>query len=375
MNNMKTKNKSCIYRILIALISLLGLCLFVSVISTYTNRGLPIEDTSDHLSTLDKARLMESLHLKATLGDQVWDGWGKAETPVIVWNRSYEFLFKNDGNTPSGWSKVTDDDINGQPYFNRVANEPQNFAVQVDDIWTASMATKQTTDVFLIKTFQETFPTPIKQIFPYRILLQPSETQIGGLLHETFHVYQYHVAPERITKAESIHKLGEQYEKASESFDTELKTESTLLADALKAKARPEKVELARQFLAARDSRRKEHHLNNDLIDYEKWLEWEEGTAKYVEVAILKQASISENYHSASEMKVDPDFDQYQKFNNRWSQEMFRLRYQTTPGETQFYMTGMAQAFLLDDLLSDWKETYWEDGIFLEDLLRLVTIH
>jgi len=33
-------------------------------------------------------------------------------------------------------------------------------------------------------------------------------------------------------------------------------------------------------------------------------------------------------------------------------------------------MTGMAQAFLLDALLPDWKEKYWKDGIFLEDLLR-----
>lgn len=374
MINMKTKNRSCTYRTLMALASLFGLCLFLSVISALTNRNLPVEDVSAHLSAVDKARLVESLHLKETLGDQVWNGWGKAEISVIVWNRSYEFLFHYDGNTPSGWSKLTDDDIHGQPYFNRVANEPQNFAIKIGDTWVASMATKQTTDVFLIKTFQELFPAPIKQIFPYRILLQPSETQIGGLLHETFHVYQYHVAPERITKAESIHKLGEEYEATSESFDTELKKESALLADALKAETQPDKIELARQFLAARDARRKDHQLGNDLIDYEKWLEWEEGTAKYVEVAMLKQASNAGNYHPAPEMKIDPEFDQYQKFNSRWSQEMIQLRYRTTSGESQFYMTGMAQAFLLDDLLPDWKDKYWEDDIFLEDLLRMSVI-
>ena len=69
-------------------------------------------------------------------------------------------------------------------------------------------------------------------------------------------------------------------------------------------------------------------------------------------------------------MKNDPDFRQYQKFNQRWTQEIFQLRYQTTSGESQFYMTGMAQAFLLDDLLPDWKVKCWGDGVFLEDLLR-----
>jgi hypothetical protein len=33
-------------------------------------------------------------------------------------------------------------------------------------------------------------------------------------------------------------------------------------------------------------------------------------------------------------------------------------------------MTGMAQAFLLDELVHDWKDKYWGEGIFLEDLLR-----
>jgi hypothetical protein len=33
-------------------------------------------------------------------------------------------------------------------------------------------------------------------------------------------------------------------------------------------------------------------------------------------------------------------------------------------------MTGLAQAFLLDDLMPGWKEKYWKDNIFLEDILR-----
>ena len=37
---------------------------------------------------------------------------------------------------------------------------------------------------------------------------------------------------------------------------------------------------------------------------------------------------------------------------------------------TRFYMLGMAEAFLLDRLQPDWKDTALRDGVFLEDLLR-----
>jgi len=349
---------------------LLGICLSLSIISTISNQNLPVEDASDHLSMVDKARLSESLHLKTLLGNQVWQDWGDMDIPIIVWNRSYEFLVNFKGEAPSDWS-ITEDTLSGQPYFRRIANDPQNFAVRVGGQWSASMATKQTTDVFLITTFQDTFPSPLKQIFPYHFLIQPSETQIGGLLHETFHVYQYQIAPTRMAQAESIHKLGDQYETASEIFRTEWKKESALLADALKAKTQAEKIDLVRQYLAVRDTRREDHQLSSEFIEYEKWLEWEEGTAKYIEVAILKQASGSTKYQPIPEMKTDPDFKSYQEFDGRWTQEIFQLRYQTTSGESQFYMTGMAQAFLLDDLLPDWKDKYWGNNVFLEDLLRM----
>ena len=338
-----------------------------------SNQNLPDEENSATLGTLDKARLAEALHLKTTLGDMVWQGWGEEYIPVIVWNRAYEFLVNREGEAPAGWSTVAGDAFNGQMYFRRKADNPQNFAVRLGDTWAASMATKRTTDVFLIKAFQDKFPVPIKQIFPYRFLLQPSETQIGGLLHETFHVYQYRNAPLRMDEAESVHRLGEEYHVSAGAFRSEWKQESRLLADALEAETQAEKADLVRQFLKTRDARRTEYKIEKKLIDYERWLEWEEGTAKYIEVAILKQAGETAGFQPLPGLENDPDFKKYRTTDQRWSQELMQLRYQTSPGEPQLYMTGLAQAFLLDDLMPAWKENYWEDGVFLEDLLRLAT--
>jgi len=371
MKSVKAKRKSCTYRILIGIGILLGICLLLSIVSASSNRNLPKQENSDLPDSLDKARLLEAFQLKAALGDQVWEGWGNTEIPIILSNDSYEFLFDYTGKPPAEWSLIAEDDLAGKPYFRRTADDPQNFAVRVGDIWTASIGTKNNMDVFLIDTFRDMFPSPIKQIFPYRFLIQPSETHLGALLHETFHVYQYKIAPDQMAKAESIHKLGDQYKSTSESFNAERKQESALLADALEAKSQAEKINLVRQFLAIRDARRKDYQLSAEIIDYERWLEWEEGTAKYIEVAILKAASESADYQPLPEMQNDPDFNGYQKFGQRWSQELIQLRYQTTSGESEFYMTGMAQAFLLDDLIPDWKDKYWGEDVFLEDLLRM----
>jgi len=367
---MKKKSGSCLSPIILAMSILLGLCLLLAFVSLISNRSLPGEESFDTLGPIEKARLLETLHLRSDLGDQAWQGWGNAEIPVIIWNRSYEFLTNYEGETPSGWSMVTGEDLNGQTYYRRTAGDPQNFAIRVGDKWAASMAAKQTTDRFLIDTFQDKLPILIKQIFPYRLLIQPSETQIGGLLHESFHVYQYQMSPGRMTEAEAIHKLGREYETSTEAFQTEWKQESNLLADALEAKTQAEKIELARQFLSARETRRKNSNLDDKLVDYERWLEWEEGTAKYTEVSMLRLAGKTGDYHALPEMEIDRDFKQYQKVDQRWSDELFQLRHPLTTGEPRLYMTGLAQAFLLDDLMPGWKDKYWQEGVFLEDLLR-----
>jgi hypothetical protein len=367
---MDKKSGSCLSRILIALSVLIGLCLMLALISFVSNRNLPGEESFDTLSPVEKARLLEALHLRSALGEQAWQGWESADIPVIVWNRSYAFLTNYEGPTPSGWSVVSGDDLNGQPYYRQPADDPQNFAIPVGDTWAASMATKQTTDHFLIDTFHDKLPTPIKQIFPYRLLIQPSETQMGGVLHESFHVYQFQLAPDRMKEAEAAHKLGKEYETITASRQVEWKQESNLLADALKAKTEADKIELVRQFLAARQARRTVSNLDERLVDYERWLEWEEGTAKYTELKMLKLAGTTAKYAALPQMESDPDFKEYKKVNQRWSDELFQLRHPLSTGEPRLYMTGLAQAFLLDDLLPGWQDQYWQDGIFLEDLLQ-----
>jgi len=234
------------------------------------------------------------------------------------------------------------------------------------------MATKGETDAFMIDTFREMFPTPLKQVFPYRLLIQPSETQIGGFLHEDFHAYVLQMNPARMDQAEAAHVLGDQYLLAAEAFRVEFKKELALLAQALEAQGDPQAAAFVQEFLATRDARRLTHKLDARLISYERWLEWEEGLAKFVEVNSLRQAFLAPGYTPNPEMGEDPYFKQYKNFYRRWLQELIQLRNPSGSGEIRFYMAGMAEAFLLDRLLPGWKEQALQDNIYLEDLLRKV---
>ena len=56
-------------------------------------------------------------------------------------------------------------------------------------------------------------------------------------------------------------------------------------------------------------------------------------------------------------MAEDPDFDAYAGFDGRWSQEIGQMKRQADKeGDTRFYVTGMAQAALLERLAPCWKE-------------------
>jgi hypothetical protein len=348
------------------------LCLVLAAVSALTNRRvLSLPQATDRLTALDKARLAETLHLKRRLGNQVWAGWGETDIPVLVWNDDYSFLV---GMTdpPAPWEPVPEDTFEGETYYRRPTDNPQNFAVHVGDRWVASMATKWQVDAFVIEMIRDVLPVPLDRIIPYRLLMQPSEVQMTGVLHESFHVYQAQVALDRLNQAEAAHGKGAQYwtVDADKAVREAWETEIDLLVKALKSEGDEQAKALAREFLSQRDSRRMAAKLSSALVEYERHLEWEEGLAKYVELAIWREASGSLEYEPLPDVTDDPAFRGYCSFRQRWSQEIGQMKRQATrEGETRFYYTGMAQAMLLDRLLPGWQDKALSKDIWLEMLL------
>jgi hypothetical protein len=208
----------------------------------------------------------------------------------------------------------------------------------------------------------------IEDIFPYHLLIQPSEVQISAVAHESFHVFQQIVAPERLASAEAVHRQGNAYWQAEAAMREGWKKEIDVLLQAVRAEDDAQAKDLARQFLAQRARRRENSHLAPDLVDYERQLEWEEGLAKYVELAIWRMASEHTGYIPV--LMDDGDFKGYRSFPSRLKQELSQMSRQAgQEGETRLYYTGMAQALLLDRLNPDWKASVLEKGMWVEDLL------
>ena len=362
---MKSKKRIFIF----ILLGLGLLCLAAAGISALSNRTLPAApQPSGRLDSLDKQRLIEAVHLRQTLGNLVWPGFGQADIPIILWNRIDSFLV-GILQAPNGWEVVSGDEFEGSPYFHKKSSDPQNFAVPVDGAWAASMATKSETDSFLIDVIRNFLPPVIKTIFPYRLVIQPSEVQITGVAHESFHVFQQMSAPERLAASEQAHKLGDRYWQADKTMSEDWQKEIDLLYQADKAETDSEAARLAGEFLSQRQARREKANLSSDLVDYERQLEWEEGLAKYVELAIWRMAYEHTGYIPG--LMDDPDFKSYRTFPQRLKQEMNQMKRQAgQEGETRLYYTGMAQALLLDRLSPGWKEKAFNDGVWVEDLLR-----
>jgi hypothetical protein len=346
-------------------------CIILALIGYNSNQKLPDgPEITNRMTPIDKVRLSEALHLKTELGDAIWEGFADLDTPVIIWNEEFEFLF-NMNTPPAKWEEVPDDDFEGQPYFRRPAENPQNFAVQVGEQWAGSIFTKYQLDKSLITAVSALLPTLISDIFPYKIFIQPSDLQIAGVQHEVFHVFQRLYSPEKFTNAEATYQFDESYWLLDGDMQPAWQEEIELLIEAVKSSSDSEAVEFIRQFLIQRDQRRQDFGLSADLIAFEVSMEWLEGTAKYVELRSWEEAARDPNYVPVVEMAADPDFEDYEEFQSQWNQAIRQTRRQAgVEGDVRFYYTGMLQAYLLDRLMPDWKERILENGVFLDDLLR-----
>jgi hypothetical protein len=370
------------------------LCILATGLSVLSNALLPAHSQlTERLSELDKARLAEIFHLQRELGDTLWPGWGQANIPVILYNEEYAFLMMYP-DPPPGWLKVphrikhggpwepvSRDTFEGQVYYRQRLPgpdiTPEAFTVLVGERWVASLATKEWSKIDLGNQIHKDLPPLLKQVFPYRLVARlllwviGSDGYICSVLHESFHAYEGMKAPSRLADAETaVSLLDSRYPWNDQAFNNDWRKELDLLAEALQVKSYVETKERVLQFLTQRQERRTAYGLKTDLIDLERQREWEEGLAKYTELAIWRLAATTPGYQPVPSVSADPDFKHYTTFEKRWSQELAQIRRERHAQDGRFYYTGMAQAFLLDRVMPDWKTKVMAEGWFLEDLLR-----
>jgi hypothetical protein len=225
--------------------------------------------------------------------------------------------------------------------------------------------------------FRKDLPGFLKPVFPYSlvasIFFPNSDTYLSMIQHESFHAFQAVWAQPRFEQAEwDGIRLSDQYPWESQAGIDAWQQELDILKAALKSEDKEETRQLAQQFLDQRDARRKTMQLSADLIRYENQREWVEGMARYAELETWRLAGADEKYKPLVDMHSDRKFKEYQSFENRWRREIDQIsRMAEDEGDGRFYYSGMAQAYLLDQLHPSWKLSLAADPMLnLEDLLR-----
>lgn len=295
------------------------------------------------LSAADKAEIADILRLKVEFGDQVWPGLSHVGIPLILFNECFEFLIE-ESNAPSPWQAVQGDTLQGRPYYRRPAANPQAFAVAVGTRWAGSIGTLELMNSQL----------------PFRL---SREFHVAAALHEVFHAFQATLAPQHFARAVSVYKSEEKYPYKDPEFSSAWNSEGETLFEALKATEEKMVSDLIKKFLDVREARRTQVALDPELISYECELEWLEGLAKYAEVQFYKLAA-----SRASEAA----YANYRSGHPFWPADLARLRRNLggQKGDLRFYLSGAAQALLLDRLSPAWKVKALEEESNLEGCLR-----
>jgi hypothetical protein len=359
-------------KITVIILSLLGLCLLTAGISVISNQFLPkASETPDKLSQKDLAHAEEALHLMAELGEQTWHGLS-GNIPLLLWNDDYAFL-TNSQKQLAGWDRLENAMVNDLSVY--VQENEANYQAFTEILpggrYAGSMATKNATNIGFINLFRENLPPVVSKIFPYRLLLLSTDHYITALVHESFHAYQAENYPERFKDAEKAYPSTDAYEEIFPEMSEDWQKEIQLLIDANQEQDRVNQIGLIRDFLEVRENRRTNAGLTANLELYEKRYEWLEGSAKYVELDIWKNAANSPEYQPVEEISIDRDFDGYQGYQKRWNNELTSMKNAAKNiGDSLFYYTGMLQGRLLDSLMPDWKLKIGEPGVWYEDLLK-----
>jgi hypothetical protein len=224
---------------------------------------------------------------------------------------------------------------------------------------------------------RDAIPGGLGHLVPYRIMgrifvsfAMGPEAYVCAIAHESFHAFQGMKAPHRLAAAEHIlASRGKDYLWDDDAFTRAWGGELNTLADALRATDDSTARELAGKFLRLRRDRRAAVRLDSGLVSLERQREWEEGLGKYTELWLWRRAAADSTYVPCEAFRTDPNTRRYRNFAGQWSQELSTLRLQSNAGETRFYYSGMAQAFLLDRFSPGWRNQMFENNTYLEDAL------
>lgn len=353
---------------------LAGLACAVAILSvtpatSAPGRGVP-ERAQATIARQQLLVLREAFQLVSTVGNAVWPGWARVPMTVVIIDDEDEFLL----NAPDDWEAAggfepIDQTFLGRPIYRRNRTLPRALraAFPVAGLPAAVVGSWQATEE------------------------SPNEWAIT-LVHEWFHVMQ--MVRGESGKVEPLH-LGESaYPSVQLDYpfaygDEDIGHAIHLLGSSLydfwnRSRTMPRAVQ--RKFLAETSWAALQNletvislKYGNAAYDYFRYQTWKEGVARYTQVQVsLLAANLEDN----GGFRRQPGFAALtgaMSYGRLW-EEVTHTNYwliRTALGNeggspTSFYGIGHGLAELLDAVNPGWKERYFEEGIWLDDLFAEV---
>lgn len=326
--------------------------------------------------------LKECRNIANSLGKELYPGWDFQKTPILFYRPNVQELLINFPHKPEGFSEYTGFDPLGNEtvYFRNDSTiftiDDQNTSTEIDSIPVLVVADpfssmrNQMQDV-LTQRSKEFAASWLKS---WSFIPSPYD-KLTLILHEAFHVYQSKMAPEKSANEMMI----SQYPLLDPVNNALYVLEGNILKDALLSTEPSVRQEKIKEFVAVRSFR--QSLLDSSCVEYENLNEYVEGTAKYVEYKFLKTG---ETVEPIREMYYQNGFNGYRgvlpnEFRNRMNNmvnvvavndDRFGNKFGSGPLRFKLYELGACQALLLDEVMPEWKEKIFNDGIYLSDMLR-----
>jgi hypothetical protein len=309
--------------------------------------------TAPRVSETDRVRIREAYRLAGQLGDRIWPGWHDAPFALLLVTPDYEYLVRHPNPTPD-FTSLGSDTLLGGPVFYRKR------------VYQTAM--------------QATFPgvNGVNTIVIGHAELTESKTStrwVLTVLHEHFHqlVYSqpaYYAAVEKLGLAHGdntgMWMLNYPFPYDSARVQEKFTAMTHALLDALAQTVRPALEKKVAVFLSARRAFRAS--VPAEAEKYFAFQLWQEGVARYTEVAIGELAAKS--YAPSPEFSALPDFAGYgtvaAAVRSRILNDLGSLSLAKSRREV-VYSVGAAEALLLDRVRPGWKRDYLTHRFRLPD--------
>ena len=357
---------------------LLLTCLVVTVSSAVTAQTI----SELRLDPSLLVSLKECRRIAGHLGDRLYPGWEFEKTPVLFYRPKVQELLINFPHQPagyveySGFNPLGKETIYARNDSTRFAVDDQNTSSEIDSIPVLVVADpyssmrNQLRDVLT----QRTKEFAASWLEEWSFIPNPYD-KLAVILHEAFHVYQAKRAPNKSADEMAV----AQYPLLDPVNNALYVLEGGILKDALLSGDRAARLQKIREFVAVRSYRHS--LLDSNSVEYENLNEFVEGTAKYVEYKFLQTG---ESIDPGPEMYYQTGFHGYRgvlsamlrdRLDNMVNivavnDDRFGNKYGSGPLRLKLYELGACQALLLDDVMPNWKDQIFNDGIYLCDLLR-----